>query len=63
LKIGVLAGETIYGHKSDDHSRFEAVRRLNEEKLDGLVISPKVGGCAHNLTGENNNISLASGRD
>jgi hypothetical protein len=60
LKIGVLAGETIYGHKSDDHTRFEAVRALNDEKLDGLVISPKVGGCGHNLIGANHVLFMGS---
>ena len=34
--MGVLAGEPIFGHKSDDTSRFEAVQALNDEKLDGL---------------------------
>jgi SNF2 family DNA or RNA helicase len=58
--MGVLAGEPIYGHKADDTSRFEAVKALNEETLDGLVISPKVGGCGHNLVGANHVLFMGS---
>ena len=60
LRIGVLAGETIFGHKSDDISRFDAVRLLNKEHIDGLVISVKVGGCGHNLVGANHVLFMDS---
>ena len=60
LRVGVLAGETIFGHKSDDTSRFEAVRLLNEELIDGVVISPRVGGCGHNLIGANHVLFMGS---
>ena len=60
LRMGVLAGETIFGHKSDDTSRFEAVWLLNEEHIDGLVISMKVGGCGHNLVGANHVLFMGS---
>ena len=45
FNVGVLAGESILGHRSDDGTRFEVVKALNEGQLDGIVISAKVGGC------------------
>ena len=60
LKIGVLAGSTIFGHKATESSRDAAIKQLNNGELDGLIMTDRVGECGHNLTGANVMIFLGS---
>ena len=60
FNVGVLAGESILGHRSDDVTRFEVVKALNEGQLDGIVISAKVGGCGHKLIGATHVLFMGS---
>jgi SNF2 family DNA or RNA helicase len=54
LKIGVLAGQPIFGQSSEDRQRDAVVKDLNEGRLDGVIMTEKVGACGHNLVGGNN---------
>jgi len=49
LKVGVLAGSNIFGSKTT--TRDEAVSELNVGSLDGMVITPGVGGTGLNMIG------------
>jgi hypothetical protein len=60
LKMGVLAGTEIYGHKPTDKAREDTIEGLNEGDVQGIVMTDKVGGCGHNLTGANVMIFLGS---
>jgi SNF2 family DNA or RNA helicase len=51
LKIGVLAGQPIFGQSSDDKQRDAVVKDLNEGRLHGVLMTEKVGACGHNLVG------------
>jgi superfamily II DNA or RNA helicase len=60
LKMGVLAGDEIFGHKSTQRARDNAIAQLKEGELDGLIMTDRVGACGHNLTGANVMIFLGS---
>jgi hypothetical protein len=60
LKIGVLAGQTIFGQSSSDDCRDLVVANLNAGDLDGVLMTEKVGACGHNLTGANHIIFIGS---
>ena len=49
LKVGILAGTNIFGSKTT--ARDEAVSQLNAGSLDGMIITPGVGGTGLNMTG------------
>jgi len=58
--MGVLAGTTIFGHKPTESTQDEAIDGLNHGDLDGIVMTDRVGGCGHNLTGANVMIFVGS---
>jgi hypothetical protein len=58
--MGVLAGQTLFGQKCDDKHRGEVVVDLNGGKLDGVLMTEKVGACGHNLAGANHIIFIGS---
>jgi superfamily II DNA or RNA helicase len=60
LKMGVLSGAEIFGHKSTQIERDKAIAQLNHGELDGLIMTDRVGACGHNLTGANVMIFLGS---
>lgn len=60
LKVGVLTGTTIFGHGSSDGARDQAIFDLNQGDLDGLIMTDRVGGCGHNLTGASVMIFMGS---
>jgi len=59
-KVGVLCGTSIYGHRNTQNARDEAVAGLNAKKLDGIILSERVGGCGHNLVGANHTYFMGS---
>ena len=59
-KVGVLCGTTIYGHRNTQKARDEVVASLNAKKLDGIILSERVGGCGHNLVGANHTYFMGS---
>ena len=58
--MGVLAGTTVFGHSPSADARDEAVRGINSGDLQGLVMTDRVGGCGHNLTGANVMVFMGS---
>jgi len=58
--MGVLAGTKIFGHAVTEEARNKVVTDLNKEKLDGMVMTDKVGACGHNLVGANQMIFIGS---
>jgi len=60
LKIGVLAGTSIWRHSTSDSARAATVAALNDQTLDGIVMTDRVGACGHNLVGANVMIFIGS---
>ena len=60
LKMGVLAGMSIFGHSPSASARDEAIDGLNTGDLHGLVMTDRVGGCGHNLASANVMIFMGS---
>jgi hypothetical protein len=60
LKMGVLAGTRIWRHSTSDKARAATVAALNNQTLDGIVMTDKVGACGHNLIGANVMIFIGS---
>lgn len=60
LKMGVLAGTSIWRHSTSDSARAATVVALNNQTLDGIVMTDKVGACGHNLIGANVMIFIGS---
>ena len=58
--MGVLAGTKIFGHAITEEARNKVIGDLNEEKLDGMVMTDKVGAYGHNLVGASQMIFLGS---
>ena len=58
--MGVLAGTKIFGHCPTEEERDGAVEGINNGDLQGLVMTDRVGGCGHNLTGANIMIFMGS---
>ena len=58
--MGVLAGTKIFGHSPSEEERDAAVDGINNGDLQGLVMTDRVGGCGHNLTGANVMIFMGS---
>ena len=58
--MGVLAGTIIFGHSPSEKARDEAIAGLNTGDLQGMVMTDRVGGCGHNLTGANVMIFMGS---
>ena len=50
----------IFGHSPSSSARDSAIDGLNTGDLHGLVMTDKVGGCGHNLTGANVMIFMGS---
>lgn len=59
-KVGVLAGTTIFDNPPTEGARDAAIDYLNHGDLDGIVMTDRVGGCGHNLTGANVMIFVGS---
>lgn len=55
----VLAGTKIWGHETKETANT-TVDNLNNGKLDGIVMTEKVGGCGHNLVGASQMIFIGS---
>jgi hypothetical protein len=58
--MGVLAGTKIFGHSPTQEARDAAIEGINTGDLQGLIMTDRVGGCGHNLTGANVMIFLGS---
>jgi len=58
--MGVLAGTSIFGHPPTEDARDAAINGLNHGDLNGLVMTDRVGGCGHDLTGANVMIFMGS---
>lgn len=58
--MGVLAGTSVFSHCPLAEARDAAVDGINTGDLQGLVMTDRVGGCGHNLTGANVMIFMGS---
>ena len=58
--MGVLAGSAMWGHKPTENARTATVNSLNAGKLNGIVMTDRVGACGHNLVGAQHIIFLGS---
>ena len=58
--MGIFAGTTIFGHPPTEDARDNAIDGLNNGDLNGLVMTDRVGGCGHDLTGANVMIFMGS---
>lgn len=47
----MLGGQKIFGHGCSDRHREAAVADLNNGRVQGMVMSERVGGIGHNLIG------------
>ena len=60
MKVGVLAGEKIFGEKVKIENRVGVVERMNAGGVEGFIVSNEVAGYGFNMTGANHIIFLGS---